>query len=761
MPSARSGSILRGRLAKLVLYATTLFLGALLLFAVEPLAGRLLLPRLGGAPGVWATCLVFFQASLLAGYAYAHGLGRLLPLGGQVVVHGVLFALALSVSPHTAPAETPPPSGAFPALWLLGELGRWVGLPFLLVAATSPLLQHWFALGRHRSARDPYFLYAASNLGSLAGLWGYPLLIEPLLPLGVQVGWWSLGLGVLGACELICVATLLGRHGSARPADEPDRSSTHSNRLEQLRWVALAMVPSLLLQGVTTFVTTDLSPVPLLWVLPLGLYLITYVLAFATKQPVPHERVKRWAPLAVLLVAFVLTTGLVQPLGVVLVAHMSAFLVLCWACHGELARRRPPVAELTRFYLLISVGGVLGGLLGAIVAPWAFNSLLEYPLAVGAVAVLSGWVAGPDEPVVDWESIAEDQPAAPGATRVWRTIRQPVVVALFGSGAVLGARSLVPPWSLFVAGPLAMVACVLAFSLHARRQRAFALSSGALLLVPFLLPSRETVLRETRTFFGVHRVVFDRSQARHVYTQGTTIHGLQSLGAGRARVAGAYFHATGPAGEVLGKIRPRRVGLVGLGVGSLAAYAEAGQHFSFYEIDPEVARIASDPSLFTFLSDARSRGATIDIGLGDGRIRLVEAPAQSFDLLVLDAYSSDVVPTHLLTREAFALYEQRLRPGGFVLLNVSNRYLDLGRVVGAVVDSLGLVGWERLDTLDTAEQRLLQARDGKAVSRWIVIGRSNRDLEPLGLGAEWRRLAARGTSVWTDDYVNIVGALRW
>jgi hypothetical protein len=226
-------------------------------------------------------------------------------------------------------------------------------------------------------------------------------------------------------------------------------------------------------------------------------------------------------------------------------------------------------------------------------------------------------------------------------------------------------------------------------------------------------------------------------------------------------VAGAYFHATGPAGEVLGRIRPHRVGLVGLGVGSLASYAEAGQQFCFYEIDPEVARVAADPRLFTFLSDARLRGAQMDIVLGDGRLRLAEAPAKSFDLLVLDAYASDVVPTHLLTREAFELYEERLVPGGLMLLNVSNRYLDLGRVVGAVVDSLGLVAWERLDTLDTAEQRLLRERDGKAVSRWIIIGRSSRDLESLGLGAAWRRLEAKGASVWTDDYVNIVAAFRW
>jgi spermidine synthase len=496
-------------------------------------------------------------------------------------------------------------------------------------------------------------------------------------------------------------------------------------------------------------------------VLPLGLYLITYVLAFAAQPLASYERVKSWAPVAVLLVGFVLATGLAYPLGVVLLAHLSAFFVLCWTCHGELAHRRPPVAHLTRFYLLISVGGVLGGLSGGLVAPWAFNSPLEYPLAVASVAALLGWAAGPDEALLDWRSIAEDRPPAGRATRMARTIRQPVIVVLLGCGAVVAARSLEPPWSLFIAGPLAMVACVLAYSLHARRQRAFALASGALLLAPFLLPSEKTVLRQTRTFFGVHRVIFDRSLARHVYTQGTTIHGLQSFEPGRARVAGAYFHATGPAGQVLGRIQPHRVGLVGLGVGSLATYAEAGQQFTFYEIDPEVARIAADPRLFTYLSDARQRGAKMNIVLGDGRLRLAEAPAQSFDLLVLDAYASDVVPTHLLTREAFALYTQRLAPGGLMLLNVSNRYLDLGRVVGAVVDSLHLMAWERLDTLDTAEQRLLAARDGKAVSKWIIIGNSSRDWEALGFGAEWRRVEAEGASVWTDDYVNIVGALRW
>jgi hypothetical protein len=751
-------------LAKLALHATTLFLAALLLFAVQPLAGRLLLPRLGGAPSVWATCLVFFQACLLAGYAYAHGLVRRLPLAAQLVVHGALLAAAIALAPRGAPPAGEPPAGVFPPIWLLGVLARWVGLPLVVLGATSPLVQHWFGLSRHRAARDPYFLYGASNLGSLAGLWGYPLLVEPFMRLGEEVVWWTWGLGALALSELLCATTLLGQRRvpeSAAPPTEFAPQSSIPTAVDRLRWVAWAMVPTLLLQGVTTFVTTDLAPVPLLWVLPLGLYLITYVLAFARMPLVPHERVKRWAPLAVLLLGFALVTGLGHPLGVVLVAHFSAFFVLCWACHGELAARRPPLAHLTGFYLSISAGGVLGGTCGALVAPLVFRSLLEYPLAVLAVAALFAWAAGPDQALTDWREVAEDRQPASLATRAVRAARQPVIVGLLGCAAVVITRSIEPPWSFFLAGPLAMVACVIAYSLCETRQRAFALASGALLLLPFLLPSGQSVLCESRTFFGTHRVVLDRPSERHLYTQGTTIHGLQSQAPGRERVAGAYFHATGPAGEILGRIRPRRVGLVGLGVGSLAAYAEAGQRFDFYEIDKEVARIAEDARLFTFLSDARRRGAEVRVMIADGRLGLAQAPAGSFDLLVLDAYASDVVPTHLLTREAFALYRDRLAPGGFMLLNISNRYLDLGRVVGVVVNSLGLVAKACLDILDTPEQHLLLARDGKAVSRWIIIGRTNGDFAPLGLGERWKRLEATRGSPWTDDYVNIAGALAW
>jgi hypothetical protein len=743
-----------------VVYGGAVLTGALLLFSVQPLTGRLLLPRFGGAPSVWAACLVFFQGCLLLGYVYAHVLARWVPKPAQVLVHGALIGTALLLAPLDPPSDGP--RGTFPGLWLLIELSGWLALPTVAVASTSPLVQHWFGYGRHRSASDPYFLYAASNLGSLLGLWGYPILVEPWLTLKQQLVGWRWGLMVLAGCEVGCLLLLWHRRSTPTAVSRASGSAPCSTRItamERLRWAGLAMIPSALLQGITAYLTTDLAPVPLLWVMPLGLYLLSYVLAFRSRPLVAHEKVVGWALTAVLAMAFLLAAGLTQPLVLVLPTHCAAFFVLCWACHAELARRRPALVHLTEFYLMVALGGVLGGCSAAMLAPWLFNSLLEYPLSAILVVALLTWVAGPDQLPAAWRAVVEEREERRWE-RLLRTLRAPVAIALLAASAVWAVRSLDPVWSPFLSAPLAMVACVLAHALKAR-PRAFAVASATILLMPFLLPSQAEILFERRTFFGVHRVLLDPSHARRVYVQGTTIHGLQSLAPDRARVPGAYFHPTGPAGEVLRIDQPARLGLVGLGVGALAAFAERGQSYTFFEIDPAVACMAEDPRLFTFLVDARHRAAQVRVVLGDGRLKLAESPANSFDLVVIDAYTSDVVPTHLLTRQAFGLYFQRLTPEGLVLLNISNRHLDLGRVVGAVAESGGYYALERFDALDTPEQLALAERDGKAVSRWIVMGRTERAVRRLQLGPKWKRLASLGERAWTDDYANIVGALAW
>jgi len=738
-----------------LLFALTTLLGAALLFAVEPMLGKMLLPALGGAPAVWGTCLVFFQASLLAGYVWAHLVGSRVPLRAQPLVHALLVAAAFASLPLHLPAGAPPPQEVFPIPWLVGRLATTVGLPFVAVSATSPLVQRWFAATR----RDPYFLYAASNAGSLVALIAYPVVVEPLLTLGAQRALWSrayeLLAVLLAGCALVTVR-------EREPADGSPVAVWRPGARLLLRWLALAAVPSALLLGVTAFVTMDVAPVPLLWIVPLALYLASLIVPFSTRPLVAHGRVLRAMPAAALVLAFTLVVGAEQLLWLVALLHFAAFFVVALACHGELARLKPPPERLTTFYLVVSAGGALGGALVALVAPLVLPSIWEYPLAIVAACVLrGGGMPGLDgaEAGEDFETLARAEGVGVSgllsarARKTVRTVGAPLAtVALLGAAGRLLART-EGPWRVFVLAQIATAACVVAWSWRSRPGR-FTAMVASMVAAPALASLAPDMLFEGRSFFGVHRVVEDRAAAERFYMQGTTIHGLQSILPSRRRIAGAYYHRTGPAGGVLTRAAPARVGLVGLGVASLAAYADAGQAFTFFEIDPLVARIAGDPHLFTFLSDARDRGAHVDVVLGDARLRLARVPDAAFDLLVLDAYSSDVVPTHLLTREAFALYFRKVAPHGLVLMNVSNRYLDLGRVVRAVADADGLTARAREDETTDAEE-------GKAPSRWIVVARAQADLDALGLGEEWRPLPATSMRAWSDDYVNVMGAFRF
>jgi hypothetical protein len=771
-----------------VWFGLTTFVGAALLFSVEPMVGKMLLPALGGAPAVWATCLVFFQVALLAGYAWAHGLSRLPPVL-QVAAHGALVAAAFGTLPLHAPAGAPDPHQTFPALWLLSRLAASVGLPFVALSATGPLVQHWFSspasAAPEQPPRDPYFLFAASNAGSLLALLAYPVAIEPLLALRVQSALWSRGYALqallLGGSAIAALAVPSGARVArdARPA--PVEGAIAPTTDPRWRWFALALVPSALVCSVTTFVTTDVAPVPLLWVIPLALYLASFVVPFARPsaggqgaQGAQGPAALRLLPVAVLALAFTLVVGADRLLWLVVLLHFGGFFAISLACHGELARTRPPAERLTSFYLIIAAGGAAGGALVALVAPLVFPAVWEYPLALIAVCGLRAWMPSPRDAEpggADFDDLARAEGfgarRGPLEARVRKVARVAGMPAATVVALTLALRLLVAAEDIvrvFVVAQITTAACVVAWAWRARVWR-FASMLVAMLAAPALATFGPGMLFVGRSFFAVHRVANEPAERRHLYAQGTTVHGLQSTLPERARVPGAYFHRSGPAGDVLAHLArggPSRIGLVGLGVASLAAYAEGGERFTFYEIDPVVARIAEDPRLFTFLRDARDRGAQVDVLLGDARIRLAEASDSAFDVLVLDAYSSDVVPTHLLTREAFALYLRKLSPAGFVLMNVSNRYLDLGRVVGALAADAGLSALARLDELTTEADKIAAREDGKAPSRWIVVARRPSDLEPLELSEAWKPLPnTHGMRPWTDDYVNVVGCFRF
>ncbi len=717
-------------------FAGVLFLSAASLFCVQPMVARMLLPLLGGAPAVWNACMVFFQALLLAGYLYAHASLRWLGERRQPLLHLVMLVaplpfLPLAVEAGAVRAWAGDPNPIMPLLALLLAT---VGAPFFVLSASAPLLQRWFfSLGAPR-AHDPYFLYAASNAGSMLALLAYPVVLEPLVGLRRQGDLWALGylafVVVMGGCALFTAVRGVPSAEFAEPA--PPLAWRR-----RLRWLVLAFVPSSLLLGVTTHVSTDVAAMPLFWVVPLAAYLGTFILVFARRPPVSHALMIRLLPFLATVTAVVLVSDIADPLWAMVGIHLLTFACAAMVCHGELARDRPHPAHLTEFYLWLALGGVLGGLFNSLVAPLVFAGVAEYPLAlVLALLCRSG----------------------PGG----RNVVVPLALGAATAAGVLLARAAGLPPRL---GPLLVALPFFAnYVLGARRPARFALGLGAILLAATLHPGRlgET-LAQTRNFFGVLKVTRDPGGEFVQIVHGRTVHGRQSTRPEHRRVPLAYYHPSGPAGDVFATVAERapaaRIAIIGLGAGALAAYARPGESWTFYEINPAVVEVATDPRIFTFLADSFADRRAYALVLGDARLRLTEASAEHYDLLVLDAFSSDAIPAHLLTREAVALYESKLRPRGVIAAHVSNRFLDLTPVLAAIAEANGLAAFVRNDRAVPPD--LLAA--GKTPSTWIALVRDPRDGAVLARrDPAWTPLGPRpGSRVWTDDHSNLLGALNW
>jgi hypothetical protein len=714
------------------LYTLTLFVSSALLFLVQPMVGKLVLPRFGGSPQVWNASLVFFQGALLLGYLYAHLSSRALGARRQPWLHlGVmgLAALALPVSlrewPWLVPGENP--------FGVLVTLAAAVGLPFLALSAGAPLLQRWYAATGARDSGDPYFLYSASNVGSMLALLAYPLVLEPLLPIRDQSRFWGFGYLVLVGLMAISAVAL---HRSPARADEVRREEEAEPVAWRTRllWLALAAVPSSLLLGVTTYLTSNVTPVPLLWVVPLALYLLTFIIAFARKRPVGAGALARVLPLLATPLALVVILEATDPIVGLAVFHLVAFFVAALMCHIRLVDARPAAGQLTQFYLWMSLGGVIGGSFNAILAPILFRTLAEYPIALVAALLLR-------------------PPKEDGGRLRPLDLAFPVGIALLTAAAVWVVRSqeMAPgPASTLATIGIPAILCFLAVDRIPR----FALGLGALFLASTLLQTTApgAVVATERSFFGVHRVVRSPDGLLHQLMHGTTIHGKQRKDL--PHIPLTYYHPTGPVGQVFetmaGDPRRREVALVGLGVGSLAAYGAADETFTFYEIDPTVERLARDLELFTFLADSR---AEVRVVLGDARLRLADAPDGAFGILVLDAFSSDAIPVHLLTREAFELYLSKLSEDGLIVLHISNRYLDLEPVVANLAASLGLVAFVQ-DDAPTDEEAAI----GKTSSVWALLAR---DVRWIPQTRFWQTAQPDGRGkVWTDDFSNILGAFR-
>ena len=725
-----------------VLYSLALFVSAALLFLLEPMVGKFVLPLLGSAPEVWPTTVLFFQAALLAGYGFAHLSSRLAPRRQALIQLGVL-ALAVAALPIAVPHASPPHS-EHPIPWLVALLATTAGPPFFALAVLGPMLQRWLAGTQHPAAHDPYFLFAASNGGSLLGLLAYPLVLEPQLSLGGQGTAWTVGYAV-AAVLVVASAGALWRQRRVPAASVSARGPSIGWR-RRLSWLALAAVPSSLVLGTTTYLTRDVSPVPLLWVVPLAIYLATFVVAFSpwTNAERLTTMGRRALPLAAILVTYTLVVRAQSPLAALLLLHLAGLACAGLLCHGRLAADRPPAGRLTEFYLWVALGGALGGAFNAVLSPLVFPGLVEYPLAIVAACLLR---PAPPKTRPDLLEFFLDDPRP---TR-WMDVVVPILLGTAVAVAFAASGQSRPTQSA-----LAGMACGLSLSLS-RRPLRFGLAIGAIFLASLVISAQGgRVLDRERSFFGIYRVVASEHGTLHELYSGTTLHGAERMQGSRPGVL-SYYGRAGPAGQAFAALpasTTQRVAAVGLGAGSLACLQRPGSQLTFFEIDPAVVRIARNPRHFTFLSHCPVRPAVI---IGDGRRALAREPPGRFGLVVIDAFNSDAIPLHLITRQAIEVYRSRTTPRGALLFHLSNRYLDLEPVVGNIAAALHLTCRHRRYTPAKAQ------RDrGETRSRWALLAGGPGDLGPIAADRRWKPCAVdRSARTWTDDYSSPLGVIDW
>lgn len=739
-----------------IIFTISMFLSAALLFVVEPMLAKMMLPLLGGTPAVWNTCLVFFQGTLLGGYLYAYASLKWLGRKTQIAIHIFVVLLPLlwiGLLPLHLSSGWEPPAQSNPLLWILALLSVSVGLPFFVLSSNTPILQRWFADSTHHHARDPYFLYAASNAGSLAGLLSYPLLLEPLLRLSQQSRWWSFGYVLFVAFSVLCAMLIWKERGIFAPvaADRTEAPPDRERWRQRMRWIALAFVPSSLMLGVTTELTSDVPAIPLFWVLPLALYLISFILVFARRQRISREWMIRRLPFLILASLIPTVSQTKFPLVLLLLMYLTVLFAVAIVCHGELARSRPEVDRLTEFYLLISVGGVLGGIFNSILAPIAFHSVLEFPLILICAALL--------RPPIDVKPLT-------GRAAVWAKRKDWLLPLALGICMVLIFRGMAhagirPTRSLNI--------LIFGYSLlwcmsFGKRPLRFAVGLIAVIIAStFFVGTFGHILDTERSFFGVSRVTNDPENKFRILFHGGTIHGMQSLDPARSREPLTYYTRTGPAGQIFKDAEARiphgSLAIVGLGAGAMACYREPNQTLTYYEIDPLVARIAEDPHWFTILHQCAPSASIV---LGDARLELRNAPDAHYGLLVLDAFSGDSIPMHLLTREALALYLRKLAPGGILAFHISNIYLDLAPTLANLAQDAHLACMVEND-INVPQSEIDQ---GRFPSIWVVMSRNQADLVYLaaetGYPAKWKPMKVKpGSKVWTDDYSNLLSTIRW
>jgi hypothetical protein len=730
-----------------LLFCLTLFSSAFLLFWIQPLIGKRLLPLLGGSPAVWNTCLLFFQTMLLIGYVYALALSRWLTLRSQAVAHVVLItsvAIYLFRSSVHSPVLTAAQQGN-PTLWLLKNLLFSVGLPFFILSASNPLLQSWFSRLRHHLAVDPYFLFAASNAGSLIALVAFPLALEPGLVLNKQYQFWRVEFVVLAALTCVIALTLKPQVGVSTDSPEDPANGSDSNGklpvFRRLRWVALSFVPSSLMLGVTTYVTADVAAVPLLWVIPLAVYLLTLVLAFTRRQFGSAALLNRLMIVGALVVTLILASGATEPAWVLILANLGFFFIAAMLCHGQLANDRPSVAHLPEYYLWIAVGGALGSIFNVLIAPILFKSILEYPSAIVIACMLQRR-----------EPRDTDKRQSSYLDFIYPVGLYVIAVSL----AILVDHLRISSSTIKVFVVLGVPLIIIN---HFFRQRPirFALGLAAVMLASvYYTASTDRTVHVVRNFFGTTRVSTDSRNAINSLYSGNTIHGRQFVDQSRACEPLSYHHENGPLGQVMAVFNAApansRVAVIGLGVGAMISYSRPAQEWTFYEINPDVINLARNSQYFSYLQNCASGSLTVVEG--DARLNLQDAQNGHYGLIVLDAFSSDAIPVHLVTQQALDLYLSKLAAGGILAFHISNRSLDLKPILADLAEGRRLlcIGFDDLKP---------SSMEGKDPSQWVVMARSSAEISNLSINSQWQPVTGtKGRRVWTDDYSNILRAIR-
>jgi hypothetical protein len=788
-------------LGLVVAFTATTFLSALLLFSVQPMFAKMVLPVLGGAPSVWAVAMCFFQAALLVGYGYAHLLKAWVPIATAGFVHLALSALAFLVLPIALPESFGEPPPGEPYLWQLGLFTIAVGLPFVAVSANAPLLQSWFAASGHPEGRDPYFMYGASNLGSLIALLGYPFVLEPVFGLKALSGLWTMGYAALVAAIAVCFLMIRAPAAGTIAAPLAKASEDPAPRwLDRLAWVGLALVPSALLTAFTTHLATDIASAPLIWVFPLAAYLLTFVLVFRERPLVFWPSLALvalgayvvirlalgwlgWTLPPTLIAAGIVTVCLafawayerlaIVPMRWMLMLHLAAVLIALlqiaqtrhegWfvssvvggavfitaaiVAHRTLYEARPAASHLTEFYLWMSLGGVLGGLFAALIAPKLFSEVFEYPLLLAlTMACRPGAI---DRRLADKDELL----------RLWLILAAGILAVYWVPWILRTYAISLGSWGMATYLSLGFALLALAFFRHPARQVVAALLMFATVVI---LPSGVKRGEAKRSYFGVYRVMTADNGNYNILTHGTTLHGAQRVkdesGAFVVDTTPAtYYHPKSPMAKSVEIVRQAladrgapggRFGVIGLGTGSLACYSQEGERWRFFEIDPTVVGIAKDPEAFSFIHNCLPE---IDIVLGDARLTIAKEADQSFDLIIVDAFSSDAVPVHLMTAESLRLYRAKLTDTGIAVLHISNRYLDLDGVLGATAPLVeGLHGLILSDDESDGSY-------ASSTSTVAVFARSAEALEPFRSLNEVRDLEGGRMRPWTDDYSDILG----